>query len=92
MNPFIRALVRNVLACTLLWLALFFPVPALAASCIWVATNDTLRQINTETNQVTQTVALKEARALAMNATDCSVWALAGHDLYQFDGNAVNSD
>ena len=51
-------------------------VNAMADSCIWYADDDTIRQVQTSTNQITHVVPLRNPQRLIMNATDCGVWVL----------------
>lgn len=53
-----------------------FSLQSTADSCIWYADKDTIRQVETSTNQNTRTVPLKNPYRLVMNAADCGVWAL----------------
>lgn len=58
------------------------------ASCIWYADANTLYQVATDTNTVAKTVSLKAAHSLAMNGSDCGVWAVSEKQLYRFDAAA----
>ena len=51
-------------------------VNAMADSCIWYADDDTIRQVQTSTNQITHVIPLRNPQRLIMNATDCGVWVL----------------
>lgn len=51
-----------------------------ADSCMWYTHDDTIRQVQTGTNQVTGVVPLRNPHRLVMNATDCGVWTLDKHD------------
>ncbi|HYX62871.1 MAG TPA: hypothetical protein VE935_01485, partial [Burkholderiales bacterium] len=53
---------------------------ALADSCIWYADDDSIRQLRTDTNEVTRVVPLRRPDRLVMNAEDCGVWALDKND------------
>jgi len=53
--------------------------PAAADSCIWYADDDTIRQLQTSSNQVIRVVPLKHPHRLVMNAADCGVWTLDKH-------------
>jgi len=64
---------------------------ATPTSCLWYADHKALHQVATDTNAVTQSVALKDADVLAMNGSDCGVWVLLGKQLYKFDANAVQT-
>jgi hypothetical protein len=54
--------------------------PAVADSCIWFSHDDSIRQVQTSTNQVTQVVQLRNPHRLLMNAEDCGVWTLDRQD------------
>jgi len=54
--------------------------PAVADSCIWFSHDDSIRQVQTGTNQVTRVVLLRNPHRLLMNAEDCGVWTLDKHD------------
>jgi hypothetical protein len=60
-----------------------------ATHCIWFADDNAIYQVNTDTNQIAQTVAIKEVQSLAMNGSDCGVTVLARKQLSRFDGNGV---
>gem|GEM_PF-4861007 len=64
---------------------------AASAPCIWYADGHAIHQVATDTNEVTQTIALKEAHRLAMNGSDCGVWAVVDKQLVQYDANAVQT-
>lgn len=49
---------------------------AQAGSCIWYVDEESIRQVQADTNQVTQVVTLRHPRRLAMNSADCGVWAV----------------
>jgi len=51
------------------------PATALADSCVWVSDEDSLRQVQASTNQVTVSVPSRGVSRLIMNAGDCGVWA-----------------
>lgn len=57
-------------------------------SCTWHADASSLYQVQADTNAVSQSISLKNTVALAMNGTDCGVWAIAGNQLYKFDRSA----
>lgn len=60
-----------------------------APSCIWFADDKGVFQVSTDTNQISQTISLKDTRQLVMNAQDCGVWVVPnGRVLLQYDGNA----
>ena len=61
-------------------------LPAAADSCIWFADDNSIRQVQASTNQITASVNLREVNRLVMNAGDCSVWVLNKQDkrLLQF--------
>ena len=54
--------------------------PAFADSCVWFSHEDSIRQVRTDTNQVTLVVPLRSPHRLVMNAEDCGVWTLDKHD------------
>jgi hypothetical protein len=54
--------------------------PAVADSCIWFSHDDSIRQVQTSSNQVTRVVPLRDPHRLLMNAEDCGVWTLDKHD------------
>jgi PKD repeat protein len=58
-----------------------------ADSCIWYADDDSIRQVQTSTNQVTRVVPLRNPHRLVMNGQDCGVWTLDKHDrkILRFD-------
>lgn len=47
-----------------------------ADSCIWYADDDSIRQVQTSTNQTTRVVPFRAPHRLIMNAEDCGVWVL----------------
>ena len=51
------------------------PATALADSCVWVSDEDSIRQVQASTNQVTVSVPSRGVSRLVMNAGDCGVWA-----------------
>src|SRR5437879_4809594 len=51
------------------------PVTAFADSCVWVSDEDSIRQVQASTDQVTVVVPSGGVSRLIMNAGDCSVWA-----------------
>lgn len=56
-------------------------LPAYAAdSCVWYADDDSIRQVQTSSNQVTRVIPLRNPHRLVMNAEDCGVWTLDKHD------------
>ncbi len=55
-------------------------LPAIADSCVWYADDDSIRQVQTSTNQVTRVIALRNPHRLVMNAADCGVWTLDKRD------------
>jgi PKD repeat protein len=61
-------------------LCVLVPLHANGASCIWISDDDSIRQIQTETNQVSQVVPLRNPHRLVMNANDCGVWTLDSKD------------
>ena len=65
--------------------------PNIPASCIWYADKDAIYQVAVDTNQVSKTIALDKAHNLAMNGSDCGVWAVAGKQLFKFDANGVQT-
>ena len=67
------------------------PHRPLPGSCIWFADKDAIYQVASDTNQVTRTIALDNAHNLAMNGSDCGVWAVAGKQLYKFDADGVQT-
>jgi len=54
--------------------------PAFADSCVWFSHDDSIRQVQTSSNQVTRIVPLRNPHRLLMNAEDCGVWALDKHE------------
>ena len=68
-------------------MALFSSPIAHAGSCLWFADHNFLHQVQTDTNQISQNVLLKEPLGLAMNATDCGVWTLAERALHKYAAN-----
>lgn len=62
-----------------------------ADSCVWYADDDTIRQVQTGTNQITRVVPLKHPHRLVMNAADCGVWTLdkADRRLLRYSAEAV---
>jgi PKD repeat protein len=60
-----------------------------ATHCIWFADSNAIYQVDTDTNQIVQTVAVKDVQSLAMNGSDCSVTALMKKQLARFDGNGM---
>lgn len=60
---------------------------ATTQSCIWIATDQSVQQVSTTTNQVIRTIPLTKVRALGMNGTDCSVWVLTDTKLLRYDAN-----
>lgn len=60
-------------------------------SCIWFADKEAIYQVESDTNQVTKAIALEKAHNLAMNGSDCGVWAVAGKQLYKFDASGVQT-
>lgn len=61
-------------------------------TCLWHAGHPdqkTLHQVATDTNTVKHSVSLDKVSFLAMNGTDCGVWAVADKQLYKLDANAV---
>ena len=56
---------------------------AAPASCLWYADHKAVHQVATDTNTITENVALKETDILAMNGSDCGVWVLMGKQLLQ---------
>lgn len=54
-------------------------------SCIWHADASGLYQVQADTNTVAQNISLKNTVALAMNGSDCGLWAIAGSRLHKFD-------
>lgn len=61
-------------------LAVATAVSAVQASCIWYADDDTIRQVDTDTNQIVASVRLAAPHRLVMNASDCGVWVLHKND------------
>jgi hypothetical protein len=55
-------------------------LPAQAGSCIWYSHDDSIRQVQTDSNQVTRVVPLRDPHRLVMNAEDCGVWSLDKYD------------
>jgi hypothetical protein len=51
-----------------------------ATSCIWYVDDDSIRRVDTDTNQIVATAPLRNAHRLSMNADDCGVWTLEKHD------------
>lgn len=67
------------------------PVPP---ACLWYPAGGTqmgLAQFATDTNTVKNIVALDHVDLLAMNGSDCGVWAVADKQLFKFDAEAVRS-
>lgn len=79
----------------LLTLAVLVPSYASAASCIWFADTQSIKQVNTDDSSIVAEVAIATPRRLVMNDTDCSVWALRNNNgrLLKFDpaGTQVHS-
>lgn len=65
--------------------------PATSGSCVWFADKEAIYQVASDTNQVTRIIALDKAHNLAMNGSDCGVWAVARKQLYKFDANGVQA-
>lgn len=76
-------------------LAVLMPSYASAASCIWFADTQSIKQVNTDDNSIVAEAAIATPRRLVMNDTDCSVWALRNNNgrLLKFDpaGTQVHS-
>jgi hypothetical protein len=64
---------------------------ALASSCIWFADDDSIHQVQSDTNQVSLTISLLDPSRLVMSAGDCGVWAVFKHDrrLLHFDAGGA---
>ena len=69
----------------------FLSLQSGANSCVWYADDDTIRQVETSSNEVTRVVPLRHSRWLVMNATDCGVWTLDQHDrrLLRYDAEGA---
>ncbi|MGQ0568122.1 MAG: hypothetical protein ACT4P5_01125, partial [Armatimonadota bacterium] len=60
---------------------------ALGDSCVWYSHDDSIRQVQASSNQVTRVIPLRQPHRLVMNAEDCGVWTLDKHDrrILRFD-------
>ena len=58
----------------------FSGLGAAADSCIWFSHDDTIRHVQTDTNQVIGVVPLRNPHRLVMDAASCGVWTLDKHD------------
>jgi PKD repeat protein len=63
------------------------PSYASAAACIWFADGESIKQVNTGDNTIAVEVPMAAPRRLAMNESDCSIWALRNSNgrLRKFD-------
>lgn len=51
-----------------------------SSSCVWYADDDTIRQVDTASNEIRTTIPLANPHRLVMNGNDCGVWALPRQD------------
>ena len=74
---------------TFLTLLLSATAHAQADPCLWFADHHFLHQVQTDTNQITQSIAFDEPHALIMGTKICGVWVASEDVLYKYNANGV---